>query len=63
MRNEVIHPMEIIDGGLTMIEERAFIELAMGAGAKEAIIYIGKQLSIPDFNYEAIKKSSESTIK
>jgi rod shape-determining protein MreB and related proteins len=59
----VIHPMEKIDGGLTMIEERAFKELAMSAGAYEAIVFIGKELSIPDFNYKTIKQSSESPIK
>jgi rod shape-determining protein MreB and related proteins len=51
----VIHPMEKTEGGLTMIEKRAFKELAFSAGAREAVIYQGHQLSRHDFDFEAIK--------
>ncbi|MCU7833676.1 MAG: rod shape-determining protein [gamma proteobacterium symbiont of Taylorina sp.] len=43
----VIHPMEKIDGGLTQIEFRAFKELLLGAGCREAVIYQGAELNIP----------------
>jgi len=51
----VVHPMEKLEGGLTTVEERAFKELAIGAGAREAIVYQGSELAIPGFNYDNIK--------
>lgn len=41
----VIHPLEKIEGGLSQIEERLFLELAYGAGAKAAKVYLGPELS------------------
>ena len=41
----LIHPLERIDGGLTQIEERAFQELAVGAGASRVKVWIGAALS------------------
>jgi len=41
--------MEKTEGGLTVIEHRALRELAIGAGARDAAIYQGPQLSIHDF--------------
>ena len=55
----VIHPMEKTEGGLTMIEKRAFRELAFGAGARDVILYQGKALSIYNFNFDSIKASDE----
>ena len=37
--------MEMIDGGLSQVEERAFIELATGAGARKVVLWIGHELS------------------
>ena len=51
----VIHPMEKTEGGLTVIEHRALRELAIGAGARDAIIYQGPQLSIHNFDFEQLK--------
>ncbi|MCW9048323.1 MAG: rod shape-determining protein MreB [Gammaproteobacteria bacterium] len=48
----IIHPMEKIEGGLTMIEGRAFKEMAYGAGARKTVVYVGVPL-LPtqiDFN-------------
>jgi rod shape-determining protein MreB and related proteins len=56
----VIHPMEKTEGGLTMIKKRAFKELAIGAGARDAIIYQGQQLSMHNFYFEAVKNADES---
>ena len=51
----VIQLMENIKGGLTDIEEQAFKELALGAGARSVYLYTGtKELSLADFNYEYI---------
>ena len=55
----VIHPMEKLEGGLTQIEYRAFKELALGAGARDCVIYQGAELSIYNFNYDDIKKSEK----
>jgi len=41
----VIHPLEKIDGDLTQDEERLFFELAIGAGASRAIVWVGPPLS------------------
>lgn len=41
----LIQPMEMIEDGLSEVEERALKELATGAGAREAIVWIGRELS------------------
>jgi len=41
----LIHPLEMTDGGLSQIEERAFHEVAMGAGASKAFVWVGPELS------------------
>jgi len=40
----IMHPLEKIEGGLTQIEVRALQELAMGAGAREAHVWKGREL-------------------
>jgi rod shape-determining protein MreB len=52
----VIHPMEKLEGGLTQIEIRAFRELCLGAGAREAVVYVGNSFVKQNFNYEEIKR-------
>ena len=42
----VVHPMEKIEGGLTDVEERAFKELAICAGARDVVVYQGSELVI-----------------
>jgi len=54
----VIHPMEKLEGGLTIVEERAFKELAIGAGAREVIVYQGSELAIHGFNFDNIKSNN-----
>lgn len=41
----VIHPMEKVEGGLSEIEDRLFRELAVGAGARKVVIWLGHELS------------------
>lgn len=50
----VIHPMEMVDGGLSQIEERVFKELAAGAGAKKVVVWLGHELS----DHEVINKAN-----
>ena len=51
----VVHPMEKTEGGLTMIEERAFKELGYGAGGRNVVVYQGKELPIYDFDFDLLK--------
>ena len=55
----VIQPMEKTEGGLTMIEKRAFRELGFGAGARDVVLYQGKELSVYDFDLDSIKAADE----
>jgi hypothetical protein len=41
----LMHPLEMIEGGLSQIEERIFLELATGAGASKAMVWLGPELS------------------
>lgn len=41
----VIHPLEKTEGGLTMIERRAFRELCEGAGARDVYVWEGPEFS------------------
>jgi rod shape-determining protein MreB and related proteins len=45
----VVHAMEKTEGGLTMIEHRAFMEFAAGAGARHTEVYEGPELPIAGF--------------
>ena len=41
----VMHPLELIEGGLSEIEERILQEVAIGAGAGKAVVWVGHELS------------------
>ena len=41
----LMHPMELIEGGITQVEYRVFVELGIGAGASKAAVYAGSPLS------------------
>jgi rod shape-determining protein MreB and related proteins len=41
----VIQPLEMADGGLSEVEERALRELALGAGAAKVVVWLGHELS------------------
>ena len=51
----IIHPMEKTEGGLTIIENRALRELAIGAGARDVMIYQGHDLVPEGFSLEKLK--------
>jgi hypothetical protein len=40
----LMHPMELIEGGLTQVESRALIELAAGSGARRVGVWEGQEL-------------------
>lgn len=41
----IIQPMEKTDGGLSQVEERVFLELAAGVGARRSVVWVGHELS------------------
>jgi len=41
----VIHPLEMVEGGLSQVEERVLKELAAGAGARKTVVWVGHELS------------------
>ena len=53
----IIHPMEKIEGGLTMIEIRAFKEMAYGAGGRAVVVYQGKALKPQTINFSELAKN------
>ncbi|MFC3151081.1 hypothetical protein ACFOEK_08580 [Litoribrevibacter euphylliae] len=40
----VMHPMEMCEGGLSEVEERIFMELAFGSGARQVKVHVGAEL-------------------
>lgn len=57
----IIQPMEKLDGGLTVVEEKIFRELSLGAGAREVVVHKGTELSVSNFDYDEIKKASDKS--
>lgn len=41
----VMQPMDMIEGGLSQVEERLFMESAAGAGARNVVVWVGNELS------------------
>jgi hypothetical protein len=41
----LVHPMEQIEGGVTQVEYRVFVELGIGAGASRVGVHVGSTLS------------------
>jgi hypothetical protein len=41
----LMHPLEMVEGGLSEIEDRIFRELAIGAGARRVAVWVGPELS------------------
>jgi hypothetical protein len=40
----LIQPLEMTEGGLSMVEERIFLELGAGAGARHVKLHVGPKL-------------------
>lgn len=52
-----MHQLEKVDGELTDIEERVLKELAMGAGAREVLVYHHSvRIHAQQTSYTALKK-------
>jgi len=41
----LIQPMEMIEGGLCMVEEKLFYELALGGGARKVVLHVGSPMN------------------
>ena len=41
----LIQPLDMIEGGLSEVEERALREVAIGAGASKVVVWVGHELS------------------
>lgn len=52
----VIHQLEKTDGGLTDIEDRVLRELALGAGAREVLVYLGERINTGIESFDCIKR-------
>ena len=52
----IFQPMEKLEGGVTGIEERAYRELCLGAGAREVLLHIGDALSTSTLDFNEFKR-------
>ena len=57
----IIHQLEKTDGGLTDIEERVLRELALGAGAREVVIYLGSKINTNVEDFDKVKSRVSAT--
>jgi rod shape-determining protein MreB and related proteins len=57
--NVLMHPLEMVEGGLSQIEERIFQELAVGAGAKKVIVFVGPALADAEVSAKLKGKQTE----
>lgn len=53
----VIHQLDKAEGGLTNVEERVLIELAVSSGAREVVTYVGKKLNSDSVTFDDVKKT------
>ena len=44
----LVQPLEMVEGGLSEVETRCLRELALGAGASKAVVWVGPELSDAD---------------
>lgn len=42
--NILMHPLEMVEGGLSQVEDRIFQELAIGCGARKVVVWLGAEL-------------------
>ncbi|MCZ8072858.1 MAG: rod shape-determining protein [Paucibacter sp.] len=55
----VMHPLGSPAGGFTQIERRALREMALGAGASEVVLWIGRELSDQDVQSDLVLKNDD----
>ncbi|OEE67486.1 rod shape-determining protein MreB [Enterovibrio norvegicus FF-33] len=57
----IVHQLEKTDGGLTDIEERVLRELAIGAGAREVVVYLGSKINTNVEDFDTVKSRVSAT--
>ena len=57
----IMHQLEKIEGGLTSIEDRVLRELAVGAGAREVVIYLGSKINTGVDTFDSVKLRVSAT--
>lgn len=57
----IMHQLEKTEGGLTNIESRVLRELAVGAGAKEVVIYLGDRIDTNVDSFDSVKAGVTDT--
>jgi rod shape-determining protein MreB len=55
----VMHPLGSPAGGFTQIERRALREMALGAGASEVVLWIGRELSDQEVQSDLVLRKDE----
>lgn len=56
----VMHPLGSPGGGFTQVERRAFREMALGAGASEALVWVGRELTDQEVQSPEVLQSDEA---
>jgi rod shape-determining protein MreB len=56
----VMHPLGSPEGGFTQVERRAFREMALGAGASEVLLWVGRELSDSEVLSDHVLKSESA---
>lgn len=56
----IMHQLEKTNGGLSDIEHHALIQLALHAGARESIVYLGAKINASTQSYNDIKLELKS---
>jgi rod shape-determining protein MreB len=57
----IMHQLEKTEGGLTSIENRVLRELAVGAGAREVVIYFGSKINTSVDSFDSVKSRVSAT--
>ena len=57
----IMHQLEKVEGGLTNIEERVLRELAVAAGAREVVIYLGNKINTGVDSFDSVKSRVSAT--
>jgi rod shape-determining protein MreB and related proteins len=55
----VMHPLGSPAGGFTQVERRAFREMAIGAGASEVVLWVGRELSDEEVQSDEVLQSEK----
>ncbi len=58
----IMHPMERTPNNFSQVEYRALLELALGAGAREAFVYLGDELNKENINFKQLQEDFLSKI-